>query len=269
MSRIESIRQRTVELAQMAALGLAFVASGASGQQEMKHTSKPEATPAAASQPEAKPTLAQQLEAMSAQFEKQAPPETVKTFTGAIERLEASGILDQAKTTGDTAPAFELTDARGNTVALKQLLAEGPVVLTFYRGGWCPYCNIQLRAYQENLEAFQALGANLVAISPELPDNSLSTAEKNELAFAVLSDTGNKVADAFGLRYEIDPVLAERFAPMLEQSNGEDSHTLPLSATYVINQKGEITYAKVTADYKVRAEPSELLEALKHAKMGH
>ena len=100
-------------------------------------------------------------------------------------------------------PDFELSDATGNTVNFKDLLAEGPVVLTFYRGGWCPYCNIQLRAYQENLDQFQALGANLVAISPEKPDNSLETAEKNELEFTVLSDVGNEVADKFGLRYEI------------------------------------------------------------------
>jgi len=268
MSRIDQIRHRTVELAQLAALGLAVAACPASAQHDMKHGSKPEAKPSA-SQPESKGTLAEQLRAKSAQFEQSAPPEMIKTFTEAIQRLEASGILENVKDTGDAAPAFELADAKGSPVSLAALLAEGPVVLTFYRGGWCPYCNIQLRAYQENLEAIQALGANLVAISPELPDNTLTTAEKNELAFAVLSDPGNEVADAFGLRYEIDPVLAERFAPMLESTNGDASHTLPLTATYVIDQEGVIRYASVTADYKERAEPAEVLAALEHLRKGH
>lgn len=265
MSRIDHLRHRTVELAQLAALGLAVVAAPVCAQNE----AKPDAKPGAAAQPGAAGPLQTKLDAKNAEFAKAADPEMIKAFNQAVENLTNSGILDEAKGVGETAPDFELTDATGKTVALAELLAEGPVVLTFYRGGWCPYCNIQLRAYQEQLEAFTALGANLVAISPELPDNSMDTVEKSELKFDVLSDPGNEVADAFGLRYEIDPLLAERFAPMLEAQNGDDSHTLPLTATYVIDQKGTIRYALVTADYKVRAEPSELLASLKHVKMGH
>ena len=265
MSRFETLRHRTVELAGMAALGIAVSTCPAQAQTDAPAKAKPQPSVKEAEQG----PLAKELAARSAEFADKADPEMLKVFTEAIDRLAESGVLEGVKTKGDKAPDFELTDANGNTVALNELLAEGPVVLTFYRGGWCPYCNIQLRAYQQNLEAFQALGANLVAVSPEMPDNSLDTTEKNELQFTVLSDTGNTVADKFGLRYEIDPVLVERFGPMLEGYNGDDTHTLPLTATYVIATDGTIKYSYVTADYKLRAEPSHILAALKHVKMGH
>lgn len=262
MSRLDHLRHRTVELAQLAALGLAVAALPVAAQE---HQTKPAAQPT----DKAPGPLQTELNAMAEQFAKSADPAMLDTFAKAIDNLVATGILEQTKAVGDKAPDFELTDANGNTVALADMLAKGPVVLTFYRGGWCPYCNVQLRSYQENLSTFTALGASLVAVSPELPDNALATAEKNELKFTVLSDSGNEVADAFGLRYEIDPAIAERFGPMLETNNGEDSHTLPLTATYVIDQKGVIRYALVTADYKVRAEPTDIVSALKHIKMGH
>ncbi len=263
MTRFEALRHRTVELAGMAALGVAITTCPAQAQNTMKVKAQP------AAHDTEKGPLAKKLAQRSADFAEKADPETLESFLGAIDRLAESGVLEGVKTKGDKAPDFELSDATGNTVNFKDLLAEGPVVLTFYRGGWCPYCNIQLRAYQENLDQFQALGANLVAISPEKPDNSLETAEKNELEFTVLSDVGNEVADKFGLRYEIDPVLVERFAPILEEYNGEESHTLPLTATYVVDTDGTIKFSYVTADYKLRAEPSDIVSALKHIKMGH
>ncbi|MCA9271680.1 MAG: AhpC/TSA family protein [Phycisphaerales bacterium] len=267
MTRFEALRHRTVELAGMAALGVAVCTCPAQAQNSTKDKTQPAAKDTAHDTEQG--PLAKELAALSAQFAEKADPEMLKTFTEAIDRLAESGILENVKAKGDKAPEFELTDANGNTVSFKELLAEGPVVLTFYRGGWCPYCNIQLRAYQDNLDEIQALGASLVAITPEMPDNSLETSEKNKLGFTVLSDPGNKVADMFGLRYEIDPVLAERFGPMLEGYNGDDSHTLPLTATYVVNTDGTIKFSYVTADYKLRAEPSDVLKALKHVKMGH
>ncbi len=262
MNRFEALRHRTVELAGMAALGVAVSTCPAQAQ-----SASTKAQPAVKNAEQG--PLAKELAERSAEFADKADPEMLRIFTEAIDRLAESGVLEGVKTKGDKAPDFELSDANGNTVNFKDLLAEGPVVLTFYRGGWCPYCNLQLRAYQENLDKFQALGANLVAISPEKPDNSLDTTEKNELEFAVLSDPGNEVADKFGLRYEIDPVLTERFAPILEGYNGDESHTLPLTATYVINTDGTIKFSYITADYKLRAEPSDIINALKHIKMGH
>lgn len=256
-SRIETLRQRTVELAQLAALG-ALVCTTPATSAQTNQKNQPEIKQAQTDRP-----LEAQLKEMSDGFSKRADEATIELFNQAIVNLKESGALDNARTVGDKAPNFELPNAAGETVTLTTLLAEGPVVLTFYRGGWCPYCNIQLRAYQNNIETFESFNAKLVAISPEKPDNTLSTTEKNELEFEVLSDEQNTVADEFGIRYEIDPTLAERFGPMLEQVNGDDSHTLPLTATYIIDTEGVIRFAEVTADYKLRAEPSDVIKALK------
>lgn len=252
---IEHIRQRTVELAQLAALGLLVCTTSAHAQTYDKH--QKEAQDQMTDRP-----LEQELRERSDSFKQSADQDTIERYQGAIEALKESGALDNALGEGDTAPNFELPSATGETVSLESLLEDGPVVLTFYRGGWCPYCNIQLRSYQHHLDQFKLLGASLVAISPEKPDNTLSTQEKNELDFAVLSDSGNEVADDFGLRYEIDPRLVEKFGPLLEETNADDSHTLPLTATFVIDPSGTIRYANVTADYKLRAEPADIIKSL-------
>lgn len=255
-TRIETLRQRTVELAQMAALGaLVCAAPIASAQPSRKD--QPEMTHTETDRP-----LEAQLRERSEEFSKKADQGTKERFALAIKNLKESGALDKALKVGDTAPNFELPSASGETVELSTLLAQGPVVLTFYRGGWCPYCNLQLRAYQDNLEQFESRGAQLVAISPEKPDNSLTTSEKNELKFNVLSDQHNEIADLFGLRYQIDPAIREQFAPILEDYNDDNSNTLPLTATYVIDTDRTIRYAKVTADYKLRAEPADIINAL-------
>lgn len=180
--------------------------------------------------------------------------------------LVATGIAGQALAKGDRAPAFELPDHLGNLVRSAALLAEGPVLINFYRGNWCPYCNLELRAYQAQLERIERAGASLVAISPMLPDSSLDIAEKNRLAFPVLSDVGNKVAADFGLVFTVDAriqaMYLERLGNDLPRLNGDDSFTLPLPATYVIGQDGIIAYAYVNADYRLRAEPEEALAAL-------
>lgn len=180
--------------------------------------------------------------------------------------LVATGIAGQALAKGDRAPAFELPDHLGNLVRSADLLAEGPMLINFYRGNWCPYCNLELRAYQAQLERIQRARASLVAISPMLPDSSLDIAEKNRLAFPVLSDVGNKVAADFGLVFTVDAriqaMYLERLGNDLPRLNGDDSFTLPLPATYVIGQDGVIAYAYVNADYRLRAEPEEALAAL-------
>ena len=137
--------------------------------------------------------------------------------------------------------------------------------MTWYRGGWCPYCNIALRGFHKSLPEIRAAGATLVAISPETPDNTLSTAEKNHLDFEVLSDHGNKVAHAYGVAYKIPRVIAEQFKGRLDlaRHNGDESGTLPLGATYVIDREGTIRYAFVDADYRKRAEPSHVLAAVR------
>jgi peroxiredoxin len=138
-------------------------------------------------------------------------------------------------------------------------------VVSFYRGGWCPYCNLELRALQAVLPQVRALGAHLVAISPQTPDESLSTAEKNALAFQVLSDTGSRTARGFGIAFdlaeELRPIYA-RFGHALPDRNGDDTWVLPIPATYVVGQNGRIALGYVDVDYRNRLAPSEVVEAL-------
>lgn len=212
-------------------------------------------------------SVQKQLNQFAEEFAKQVPSEVkdlmeeagneVATF---VEGLDMVGVDAQA-------PGFDLPDATGNTVDLAVLLQQGPVVLTFYRGGWCPYCNIELRALQAALPDIQELGASLVAISPQTPDQSLTTAEKNELEFSVLSDVGNKVAKDFGLVFALPESLRPVYANFgidLPAHNGDDSFELPVPATYVIDQDGIVQFAFVNADYRQRAEPSEIIASLKN-----
>ena len=180
--------------------------------------------------------------------------------------LIATGIAAKALKVGDTAPDFTLPDHLGNSVALRDLLNQGPVVLVFYRGSWCPYCNLELRAYQRDLPTIQARGGSLLAVSPMVPDESLTMSEKNDLAYPVLSDHGNKVSAAFGLVFEVDAriqaMYVERLGNDLPKLNGDDSFTLPLPATYVIGKEGTVTYAHVEADYRLRADPADVFKVL-------
>ncbi|MGL5617208.1 MAG: peroxiredoxin-like family protein [Sarcina sp.] len=149
----------------------------------------------------------------------------------------------------------------------KNLLKKGPLVINFYRGGWCPYCNLELRAYMEVLDEIKKLGANLIAISPEIPDQSLNTIEKNQLEFLVLSDIDNKVAKEFGLVFKISNELNElykSFGINLEESQGKKSLELPMAATYVVSREGKIVKAFVKEDYKERLDPKVALESLRN-----
>lgn len=206
-----------------------------------------------------------ELEEFRAKSSKTAPPERIRIYEQGIDEVRKSGVMEKALKVGDRAPDFELPDASGKTVKLSELLARGPVVVTWYRGGWCPYCNIALRGFHRSLPEIRSAGASLVAISPETPDNTMTTAQKNHLDFTVLSDRGNKVAQAYGVAYKIPRVIAEQFKGRLDlaKHNGDDSGTLPLGATYVIDREGTIRYAFVDPDYRKRAEPSDVVAALR------
>ncbi|MEM9238112.1 MAG: peroxiredoxin-like family protein [Verrucomicrobiota bacterium] len=214
----------------------------------------------------AEPTLKEQLEARSDQAAEQIPAEIREEFAKGIDAVAESGILDQAKKVGDKAPDFTLKNATGEEVQLKTLLAEGPVVLTWYRGGWCPYCNIAMAAMQRELPKIKAAGAQLVALSPELPDKTLSTSEKNKLEFEVLTDLNHEVAKDYGLVFKLTPEVRDLYKGFFDihEFNGKDAgdDTLPLAATYIIGRDGKIQWAFLDADYRKRAEPSEVVAFL-------
>ena len=167
---------------------------------------------------------------------------------------------------GDRAPDFELGNAAGAPVRLTELLTRGPVVLTFYRGAWCPYCNAQLRGLQEALPEIEALGASLVAVSPQLPDGSLELIEENALTFEVLSDLESRVAGKYGIVFALgsaDVALFLQVGNNLAQANGDESWVLPAPATFVIAGDGTIRHARVDADFTTRPETSEIVGALR------
>ncbi len=172
---------------------------------------------------------------------------------------------EQGLREGDKAPMFKLKDATNKEVKLKSLLKDGPVILLWYRGGWCPYCNLELKEFSKQINQFKELGATLVAISPETPDNSLSTAEKNNLEFIVLSDPNNEVAKQFDIVFKLPKETADRYEKIigLSKHNGTDSAELPIPATYIITKKGKIEYAYVNPDYRTRATVDEVIEELK------
>ncbi len=209
--------------------------------------------------------LSDRLAAFKRQFARIAPPDRAAVYEKGVKDVAASGVLSSAKKVGEAAPNFELPDANGKTVSLKAVLAEGPAVMIWYRGGWCPYCNIELRAFQERFDEIRSLGAMLVAISPETPDHSLDTAERNGLQFVVLSDSGNQAAAAYGLRYTLPADLVQAFKGRLdlESFNGDSSNTLPLAAAYVVDRDGKIRFASVGADYRERADPDDVIGVLK------
>lgn len=211
-------------------------------------------------------TLSEQLEEYRAGWMQRVPADRRAAMESHIAHLAETDLARNAKRVGDQAPDIKLLDAHGKPFEVTPLLAKGPVIVTFYRGGWCPYCNLELKAYQDVLPRIRAAGAALVAISPEKPDDSLSTTEKNALTFAVLSDVGQKVGKAFGLVYAFTEELRsvyDGFKLDIPSKNGTpDDWSLPLSATYVIGSDGRILFADTSVDYRRRTDPLDVLQVL-------
>lgn len=210
-------------------------------------------------------SLAAELQTFHQSFLTKVPPDIREAMGRADLALAASGIADGAAKGGDIAPDFSLPDVRGEMLRLSDMLKTGPVVLSFYRGGWCPYCNLELRALQAALPDINRLGATLIAISPQTPDESLSTAQKNELAFSVLSDAKSVIAKKYGIAFdlaqELRPIYA-KFGDALTDKNADENWVLPIPATFVIDRDGTIAFAFVDTDYRNRLEPSEIISTL-------
>ncbi|WP_240339593.1 peroxiredoxin-like family protein [Flavobacterium arcticum] len=210
-------------------------------------------------------TLKANLDTKKANFEEKASDEKKKIYAEGIQSVVDSKIVENALQVGDTAMNFTLKNASNEEVNLYDELEKGPVVLMWYRGGWCPYCNLTLQYMQQSLPEFKEQGANLLALTPELPDSSISTKEKNELEFQVLSDIDNKVAKEYKVVYKLTDDVAKSYENSFELSkyNGNDDAELPLAATYVIGKDKVIKYAFLDAEYRNRAEPKDIIAALK------
>ena len=189
--------------------------------------------------------------------------------SGAMKSVSVEDAAKTALKVGAKMPAFTLSDSLGKMVNSKDLLKQGNMVLVFYRGAWCPFCNKYLHQLQGNLPQIKQNGGNLVAISVEPPDRSMAIAKKNELQFTVLSDPNLNVARKFGIVYQLPNETNEKYKGFgidLVKYNNTEKPELPISATYIVNKKGEIVYAFIEPDYKKRAEPAVLIETLAKIK---
>lgn len=218
-------------------------------------------------------SLQDKLDAFRADFKAgkpsfNAPPEIHPVMERATAELIASGQAGRAIKAGDRAPHFNLKDQDGNDVSSAALLVKGPLVVTFYRGVWCPYCNIELQAINDVLPQIQAYGANVVAISPQTPVNSRKSVRTNELGFPVLSDVNGQTGADFGLRIALPDYLVELYKSLkndLPAFNNDPSWTLPRPARYVIGQDGIVLYSEVNPDYTRRPDPSDMFPVLEKA----
>ena len=215
-------------------------------------------------------TIREQSEQVKAAAAEALPAEVLEVFDRNIQDFLDQGIPTNSIKAGDVLEPFTLDDATGTQVSLDQLVESGPAVIVFYRGGWCPYCNLALRTYQQELlPQLDAFGARLVAISPQPPDESLSTVEKAGLEFTVLSDPGSRLADRRGIAFEqADDVLAaqSKLGLDLAKVNAEGAVRLPRPTVLIVDQDRAVRFVDVQPDYTSRTEVTDIIAALADLK---
>lgn len=196
---------------------------------------------------------------------KYVPPDVQAVHDRTVAVLKAQRFADRALRVGDIAPAFELTDHNGKPVSSVDLLAKGPLVLLFIRGRWCPFCVTQMEAMNYIAAQIAAAGASLIAISPQTEKQAYFMHDQHKLAFPLLVDARNQVARQFGLVYNVPDEqkdLYRRIFVNLPLANGDDSWTLPIPATYILDRDATVLYACANEDYTERPEPLEILSLL-------
>ena len=209
--------------------------------------------------------LTKQLAEKKASSKQKIPAEKLKVMLDATERLKEQSLSDHAIQNGAQLPAFELPDATGKSTSLHNF-TEDNLIISFYRGGWCPYCNLELRALESVLPQLRNFNTAIIAISPETPDHSLTTTEKNELSFTVLSDLNNSYAKSLGLVFQLPEDLQavyEGFNLRVDQHNGNHDFELPMPATFIVNRDRQIIHRFVPEDYTKRLDPEAILGVLR------
>lgn len=211
-------------------------------------------------------SLAERLLEVRAGIAQYVHPENQQISERTVEWLRASGTADRSLRPGSFAAGFELPDQNGKMVSSSALLTQGPLIISFFRGRWCPFCIAELEAWRDAIPQVKAAGAALVAISPQKVQHNAFTADQHKLAFPVLSDLGNQVAKQFGVAYRVPEDQAQLYRRSfvnLPHLNGDESWELPLTATYVITPDGVIKSAFISADYRERPEPATVLYVVK------
>lgn len=212
-------------------------------------------------------TLQESLDRLKEKIEASLPSEYVKIMHNATKELEDSGIGYKILKVGDKAPEFELKNQKGEVISSKLLIEKKPLIITFYRGVWCPYCNTDLVNLNRYTEQFKELEASIVGVSPQIQKFNLQIVEQQRLKFDLLSDSENRIANKFGLRWEmtnpLKPLYKDTFKINLPDYNGDDSWTLPVPARFIIGTDGFVKYAEYSVDYTKRPNPEVLVDALK------
>ncbi|CAL5866138.1 uncharacterized protein PFLUO_LOCUS345 [Penicillium psychrofluorescens] len=207
--------------------------------------------------------LSKELSTTYTQFLETAPKELSSVITKTVADFKNTYDPAKAIQPGSAFPQFQLSDATGNKLTLNDLLAKGPFLVSFYRGEWCPFCNLELRALQMHLEDFGKRGVTLVAISPELPDQSLSTSEKLSLKFPVLSDVNNELAKQLGIVFaQPEPMrtVYDKFGVDWNKRYGNNQLEVPVPATILVDKKGIVRNSFVNPEYHQRLDPEIALQ---------
>lgn len=210
--------------------------------------------------------LTHQLEQMKASEPDRIGRETADLFQSSIDDLSRSGITDRALKVGERSPDFSLTNQNGETIRLSDHLEAGPAIVSFYRGGWCPYCNTEMKALQAAMSTISTLGARILAISPQRPEHAADMARENGLTFDLLSDPGNSVARRYGVVFHLQDEIQSVYDDLgldLPVWNDDDSFDLPVPATYVVDPDAVIRMAFVDPDYTRRLDPTEIVRILR------
>lgn len=210
--------------------------------------------------------LTEQLLELVKESSSRIPADIKKIMLQANLDLSETGIRENIVSVGEIFPKATLEDSQGNEVDLNKTLANTMSVITFYRGGWCPYCNLELKSYQERLSEFQKLWVQIIAISPEKPEIATQTIQKDAISFPVLSDVWNILAKKLKLSFNLKDAIIDiykKFGIDVEKHNGDTLFELPLPATYIVDKNGKIIFAQADTDYTKRTDPDEILEILK------
>ncbi|TQK17619.1 peroxiredoxin [Microbacterium sp. SLBN-154] len=193
-------------------------------------------------------------------------PALTAVFDEEQRDLRAAGIPDGAVSVGDALPSATVIDSQGRSHDLESLLGEGPTVVVFYRGAWCPFCNITLAHYQRTLAPeLDARGVALIAISPQTPDGTASAVAKGELGYTVVSDPGNALAGALGIVTAPSSAAQEAHTQLgfaVKDSNADETPAIPFPSVIVVDSARRITFADIKVDYTQRTETAEILTAV-------